>query len=82
MTEKAMTAQQIEVLANELRVLIQKRTCCPQHAGDVLLQVMAGFFLDSASHDRHQAAAAVRRAAKAVAEDIAVGRYAVIRSAQ
>lgn len=77
-----MTPEAIEILANELRLLIQQRTCCPQHAGDVLLQVMAGFCLDSASSDRHKAASAVRRAVKALANDIELGRYTVIRSTQ
>lgn len=78
-----MTGEQIELLANELRVTIQQRTCCPEHASELLLMMMAGFALDDAGQNRHKAAAALRRAAKQLASQIETGKYTVVvRSTQ
>ena len=77
-----MTHQQIEQLVNELRIAIQGRTCCPEHAGEVLLMVMAGFALDDAGDNRNKAAAAIRRAAKDLANKIETGQFAILRTQQ
>lgn len=77
-----MTSAQIEQLANELRVLLQQRTCCPKHASELLLMMMAGFAMDDANDDRHKAASMIRREAKALASQIEAGRYNVLRVKQ
>jgi hypothetical protein len=82
MSRPTMSPAQVEQVANELRVLLRERTCCPEHAGQVLLHVMAGFCLDDADDDRHRAATKLRRAAKVLADDIAAGRFLVMRTRQ
>lgn len=78
-TKVTMTGAEIEQLANELRVVIQHRTCCPEHAGELLLMMMAGFALDDARQDRFKAAATMRRAVKGLANQIEQGKYTLVR---
>lgn len=77
-----MTTSEIEQVANELRVAIQQRTCCPRHAAELLLMMMAGFAMDDANDDRRKAASMIRREAKALASQIEAGRYNVVRVKQ
>lgn len=77
-----MTQHEIEDVANELRVMLQQRTCCPVHAGDVLLVIMAGFALDDTRGNLVKAAASIRRAAQGLARQLESGRYSVARVRQ
>jgi len=74
-----MTSDEVDALSNELRAQIQERTCCPAHAGDVLLQIMASFVLDGAQDDNQKAAREVERVAKNLAKRIRAGKYVVTR---
>lgn len=70
-----MTAAEITGLANELRKLIQERTCCVKHAGDVVCTVLGGFALDMAGNKPEEAARIIRREAKLIAWEIRNGNF-------
>lgn len=76
----SMTQNDVERVAHEMRLRIQASTCCPQHAGDVLLHVMAGFALDDASDNAHAAAATIMRGAKQIAGKVRAGQFKVLRA--
>ncbi|HEY0684683.1 MAG TPA: hypothetical protein VGD45_20270 [Steroidobacter sp.] len=75
-----MTPADIERVAHEVRLQIQQSTCCPLHAGEVLMHVLAGFALDDANDNPHQAAATIMRGAKEYAQRVRTGRFVVMRS--
>ena len=77
---KTMTHEEVELLAHELRLLIQRRTCCAEHAGDVLLHVMAGFCLDDAQDNPKLAAMTLTKAAAKLAKDIRAGQFIALRT--
>lgn len=75
-----MTPADVERVAHAIRLEIQQRTCCPSHAGDVLLLVLAGFALDDANDNGIQAAATIMCGAKQVAGKVRSGRFKVLRA--
>lgn len=79
MTRPPMTDAEMMQLANDVRRLLQQQTCCPLHAGEIILHVIAGFVLDDTKDDREKAAAMLTRIANIVALDLRAGRYVVIR---
>lgn len=79
MTRETMTDNEVERLANELRAEITKRTCCPLHAGEVLLLVMAGFALDDAGDDHLKAARTMERGARELVKLLRSGNLQVLR---
>lgn len=74
-----MTQERIIALSNEIRAEITKRTCCPLHAGEVLLMVMAGFALDDAGDDHLKAARTVERGARELVKLLRSGQFQVLR---
>ena len=76
---KKMTLAEMESLAHELRVLVTERTCCPAHASDVLLWVLAGFALDSAEDCPSGAAEQLLAGAKQVAHQLITGQFKIVR---
>jgi hypothetical protein len=80
--QSAMTPQDVEVLAHNLRLYIQSETCCPHHAGEVLLRVLAGFALDDAEDDKHEAAATLVKGVKQCANKIRSGEFSMLRTQQ
>jgi hypothetical protein len=80
MSGETMTESEIEALSNEVRRLLQQRTCCPHHAGDVLLCVMASFALDDAGDDIERAARTVQRSAKNLSKHIRKGAFKLLRA--
>jgi hypothetical protein len=81
MTEQ-LTQEQIELLANEMRQILQARTCCPLHAGEVLMRVMVAFVLDDAHDDPARAARALERATARLAKRVRRGDFVVVRGVQ
>lgn len=79
---QTMSAADIELLANELRLTIQASSCCPLHASEVLMHVMASFVLDSHGDSATRAAAEFTRAAQVFASRIRRGDYFVVRAKQ
>ena len=77
--EQPMAVDEITSLAHELRSLIQTRTCCPAHAGVVLMLVCAGFALDDADYDNHLAAKRFSESAKSLTSDLKAGRIKMAR---
>lgn len=77
-----MSQAAIETIANEIRAVIQERTCCAAHAGEMLMFVMAGFALDDAEDDRAAAGVMIRREADALAKRIEGGTYTMVRGRQ
>lgn len=74
-----MTPAEVERVAHEVRLVIQQRTCCPLHAGEVLMHVLAGFALDDASDNSHEAAATIMRGAREYAGRVRAGKFRVLR---
>lgn len=77
---QTMSPADVERVAHEVRLLIQQSTCCPLHAGDVLMHVLAGFALDDANDNPHKAAATIMKGAKQCAQRVRTGRFVVMRS--
>lgn len=74
-----MTHDDIERVANELRQCLQDRTCCPWHAIQVCMTVLAGFALDDAENDLSKAASNIRAVLRSFAAEIERGRFAMVR---
>jgi len=77
-----MSEAEMEQLANELRLVLQDRTCCPGHASSVCFRMLAAFALDDANDNRTKAAATLTRTAQQLAKEIRRGTYYVLRSKQ
>jgi len=77
-----MTPADVERVAHGVRLQIQQATCCPRHATDVLLLVLAGFALDDAGDNAHQAAATLVKASKQLASRVRSGQLKVLRQQQ
>lgn len=77
-----MTSADVDRVAHEIRLQIQAKTCCPHHAGAVLMRVLAGFALDDAGDDKIAAAATILQAATDVARRVRLGEVAMLRSKQ
>ena len=75
-----MSKDDVEKLANSLRVTIQSRTCCPGHAVDVLFVVLASFALDGTVDNPSVAAENIRRLSSTLAAQVQQGRYKLERS--
>jgi hypothetical protein len=75
-----MTPAQLEHLANAVRVSLQNRTCCPKHATDVLLHILASFALDSGQNDPQKAARIFERAASNLTKRIRRGEFTLVRA--
>lgn len=75
-----MRLDDFERVAHEVRLLAQERTCCPHHAGETLMLVLAGFALDDTDDDPHQAAAKILREAKRFAHAVRTGQFRMNRS--
>lgn len=78
--QQQMTPADVERVAHEVRLLIQQSTCCPLHAGQVLMHVLAGFALDDANDNPHKAAATIMKGAKQYAQLVRTGGFVVMRS--
>lgn len=76
-----MTPNEIDLAAHQMRTWLQEHTCCPSHAADVLLLVLAGFTLDDADDNVHEAAATLKRVSRDLAERIRKGEIAMARMA-
>lgn len=77
-----LSEAEMELLANEFRLLLQQRSCCPGHASSICLRMLAAFSLDDAKDNRTKAAATLTRAAQQLAQQIRRGNYFVVRSKQ
>lgn len=78
--QQQMSPADVERVAHEIRLQIQRTTCCPLHAGEVLMRVLAGFALDDANDNPHKAAAAIMKGAKQYAQLVRTGGLVVMRS--
>lgn len=79
MSEHSTTREESEALANEMRVLLQGRTCCASTAAGVALTAFAGFCLDYNNHNGHQAAAALMKASREMAARMRRGDFKLVR---
>lgn len=69
-----------ELLVNEVRVLLQHRTCCPDHAMAVLGLVAVGFAFDQTDYAQpRQAANGIRKAFEKLARRVERGDFKMIR---
>lgn len=77
---KTLTPGEVQALANELRITLQQRTCCPRHAADVCLHILAGFALDDADQNTAVAARGLTNAAAGLASKIRRGAFVLRQS--
>lgn len=75
-----MSTQEVFTLANEIRIELQMRACCPEHAAEVAAVLLTTFLMDSTNADGKAAAKLLEQTSKRIRKQLIAGKINLVKT--